>query len=132
MNQMAVVRYTDAKKSGRLHEKLMRLKHGNTFYNDFGNVAAEDVIGKPVASFLQSSAGFPFYCTRPSIMDRLQLAGKAALRTWNKVCRPMFYIYINECWIALHVVFIALFVLFILHMNLVDMNMRSEIIVQNC
>lgn len=103
LNESAVLRYTDAKKTGRLHEKLMRLKPANRFYNDFGGVAAEDIIGKPVASFLQSSAGFPFYCTRPAIVDHLQLAKETALRNWNKVCNVL-CIYINEFWVTLRVV----------------------------
>lgn len=110
MNESAIVRYTDGKKTGRLHEQLMRLNNGNMFYNDFGGVTAEDIIGKPVASFLQSSAGFPFYCTRPAIMERLQLTKETAIRAWNKVCRKLFYVYKNEFWITLHVYsFINLF-----------------------
>lgn len=127
VNESAVIRYTDGKKTGRLHEQLMRLKHGNMFYNDFGGVAAEDIIGKPVASFLQSSAGFPFYCTRPAILDRLQLAKETALRACNKVCSLMFYVYINEFWVTLHVY--SFINLFCTCMHLVNMNLRCEIII---
>lgn len=82
----AMIHFTGAKKSGRIHETICTLLPKTEFYNDFGKLASADIVGKRVGTLHRSSAGFPFYCSQPSLEEWFRVSRDVHMSSLNKVC----------------------------------------------